>query len=166
MTPPTERQSRLIWLACSGLAVALIVALVVGVIWGLGRVLHLLSPVLWPLAVAGVLAYLLDPVVDFFERKGAPRTRSILLVFAIAVGIFVALVGSVLPQAIAESRDLAVRIPDYIEKIWHRTEDWVQHPPELLRRYLKVLTHDTPAALPQQQAATNAVPTGTNGPGF
>src|SRR4051794_14391282 len=117
MTPPTERQSRLIWLACSGLAVALIVALVVGVIWGLGRVLHLLSPVLWPLAVAGVLAYLLDPVVDFFERKGVPRPRAIICVFALALVVMGAFAASVLPQMVRETRELAQRVPGYTTRM-------------------------------------------------
>ena len=35
---------------------AVIVALIVALVWGLGRVLHVLGPVLWPVAVAGVLA--------------------------------------------------------------------------------------------------------------
>ncbi|MGA2436320.1 MAG: hypothetical protein ABSG25_13670, partial [Bryobacteraceae bacterium] len=75
--PPTEKQARLIWLALSGLAIATLVALVAALIWGLGYALRLLSPVLWPLAIAGVIAYLLDPVVDFFERRGLSRPRAI-----------------------------------------------------------------------------------------
>ena len=69
LPPPTAKQARLIWTALTGLALATIVALVVGLVWGLGRVLQVLSPVVWPIAVAAVLAYLLDPVVDFFERR-------------------------------------------------------------------------------------------------
>ena len=59
---PTEKQTRVIWLAVTGLAIAVIVALVVALVWGLGQVLNVFSPVIWPLAVAGVLACLLDPV--------------------------------------------------------------------------------------------------------
>jgi len=44
LPPPTEKQARLIWLALTGLALAVIVALVVGAVWGLGRVLNVLSP--------------------------------------------------------------------------------------------------------------------------
>ena len=65
LPPPSPRQSQLIWAALTGLAVAALVALVVALVWGAGKVLGLLSPVLWPLAIAGVIAYLLDPVVDF-----------------------------------------------------------------------------------------------------
>ena len=78
--PPSPKQARLIWFALSALAIAVLVTLLVALIWGLGHVLQLLSPVLWPLAVAGAIAYLLDPVVDFIQRRGVPRTRAILCV--------------------------------------------------------------------------------------
>ena len=53
--PPTERQARLIWLGLTGLAVAVLLGLLAALIWGLNELLRLLSPVLWPIAVAGVL---------------------------------------------------------------------------------------------------------------
>ena len=76
--PPTEKQARVIWLALTGLAVATLVALVAGIVWGLGHLLQVFSPVLWPLAIAGVLACLLDPVVDRFEKRGLSRATAIL----------------------------------------------------------------------------------------
>jgi predicted PurR-regulated permease PerM len=135
--PPTERQARVIWLALTGLAVAALVALVVALVWGLGHVLRMLSPVLWPIAVAGVIAYLLDPVVDFIERKGASRPRAILCVFGVALVIVAALFGSVVPQLINETRQLAVRIPAYAARVEQRSEYWLSHPPELVKRLLE-----------------------------
>jgi predicted PurR-regulated permease PerM len=135
--PPTERQARVIWLALTGLAVAALVALVVSLVWGLGHVLRMLSPVLWPIAVAGVIAYLLDPVVDFIERKGASRPRAILCVFGVALVIVAALFGSVVPQLINETRQLAVRIPAYAARVEQRSEYWLSHPPELVKRLLE-----------------------------
>jgi predicted PurR-regulated permease PerM len=142
LPPPSARQSSVIWLAFTGLAVATILALLIGTVWGMGVALNLLAPVLWPLAVAGVLAYLLDPVVDFFERKGVPRTRAIVLVFVIAIGLFLGLLSSVLPQVISESRDLATKVPTYAEKVWHRADAWLRNPPEFVRRYLGTLAHE------------------------
>src|SRR2546427_8599938 len=110
---PTPEQARVIWLAVTALAGAVIVAVLSGIIWGFGKVLHLLSPVLWPLAVAGVIAYLLDPVVDFIERRGASRTRAILGVFALAAVIVLALVSSVVPQVVRETKQLVGKIPSY-----------------------------------------------------
>ncbi|MEY2410228.1 MAG: hypothetical protein QOF48_2898 [Verrucomicrobiota bacterium] len=168
---PSAYQARILWLALTGLALALILALIVGFVWGLGQVLDLLSPVLWPLAVAGVLAYLLDPVVDFFERKGVPRTRSILLVFVIAIGMFLAMLCSILPQAISESRDLATRIPDYAEKVWHRADAWVKNPPDFVRRYLKFAARDKTGSpgvevpvTSGEAPATPAITASTNAP--
>jgi len=42
LPPPTERQARVIWLALTGLAVAVLVGLVVALVWGLGQVLRML----------------------------------------------------------------------------------------------------------------------------
>jgi len=84
---PTPKQARAIWFALTGLAVAAVIALIVAGVWGLGRVLDLLSPVLWPLAIAAVFACLLSPLVDFFERKKIPRARAIILVFVMAFAL-------------------------------------------------------------------------------
>jgi predicted PurR-regulated permease PerM len=120
--PPSDRQARLIWSALTGLAVAMLVALVVALVWGLGQVLGVLSPVLWPLAIAGVVAYLLDPVVDFLERRRIPRPRAILGVFVLAVVIVAAVAGSILPRIINETRELAQRVPAYAQKVERRVD--------------------------------------------
>jgi predicted PurR-regulated permease PerM len=162
--PPTPGQARILWAALTGLAIAVIVGLIVGGVWGAGQILQILGPVLWPLAVAGVLAYLLDPVVDYVERKGVSRTRAIVSVFALAIVLLVGLVGSVLPQLITETRELAQRVPDYASKLQHRVEGWVSHPPDFLQKLLS--RHPQPAgadgaapAAPSATGDTNAVGT-------
>jgi len=134
--PPTPRQARIIWIALTGLSVALVIALVVGAVWGLGQVVSLLSPVLWPLAVAAVIACLLSPLVDFLERRKVPRTRAIIFVFIIAVGIVAAIAASIVPQVVVETRELVSKIPDYYNKVEAKTEHWMAEPPEFLRRIL------------------------------
>src|SRR6267378_1762806 len=136
MISPSESQARVIWLAATGLAIAVLAGFLAGLVWGLGRIVDLLSPVLWPLAVAGVIAYLLDPVVDFLERKGAARPRAILLVFTLAIIIFVGLLGSVVPQLVVETRQLASGVPEYANKLEKTVQRWMSHPPAWLRRAL------------------------------
>jgi predicted PurR-regulated permease PerM len=135
--PPTEQQSRIIWAAATGLSVGVIIALIVGAVWGLGQVLQLFSPVLWPLAVAGVLAYLLDPVVDFFQRRGMPRARAILCVFGVAAIIVLGLFASFVPSLVRETRDLIAKVPSYSQRLQERVEGWINNPPALLQKYLK-----------------------------
>jgi predicted PurR-regulated permease PerM len=140
-------------MALTGVAAAVIVALDVAFVWGMGRVLHVLGPVLWPLAVAGVLAYLLDPVVDWLERRSIPRQRAIVLVFITALAVVLALAMSVIPQMIRETGQLAERVPGYVEQLGERVENWVNHPPAPLKRFLhKSPPHAAPAP------ATNAPP--------
>ena len=112
LKPPTEKQSSLIWFALTGLAVATVIGLIVAGVWGLGRVIDLLSPVLWPLAVAGVVACLLSPVVDFFEKRNIPRARAILLVFVIAFAVVLGVLASIIPQVVVETKELASKVPE------------------------------------------------------
>ena len=130
--PPTERQARVIWLAVAGLAVAALAGLVVAMVWALGQVVRLLSPVLWPLAIAGVVAYLLDPVVGLIQRRGASRGQAILSVFGLALVVVFALGASVVPQLVREVRDLSARIPSYAGRVETRVTEWVNHPPALV----------------------------------
>jgi predicted PurR-regulated permease PerM len=135
--PPTEKQARVIWLAATGLAVAVLVGLLVALVWGLGRVLQILSPVLWPLAIAGVIVYLLDPVVDRFEKTGLPRVVSIICVFGIALLLVAAVFGSVVPQIVSETRQFVSHVPEYSAKLEQRIETWIENPPPLIQKILK-----------------------------
>jgi predicted PurR-regulated permease PerM len=110
------------------------VGLAAALVWGLGQIVQILSPVLWPLAVAGVLAYLLDPVVDVLERKAVPRPRAIILVFCIALMMVATFFASVVPQLVSETRQLAARIPAYADRAQKRLEHWATHPPPLLKK--------------------------------
>lgn len=137
MPSPTPWQARIIWFAFTGLAIATLVILAAGLIWGLGRILDVLSPVLWPLAVGGILAYLLDPVVDFFQRRGASRPRAIVAVFALALVILASLLASIVPQLVTETRQLADRVPEYANWVQDHAEKWINHPPEWVQKVLK-----------------------------
>src|SRR4051812_6211629 len=143
--PPSRRQTHLFWTALSGLSIAILVGLIVLLVWGLGRVLDILSPVLWPLAVAGVVAYLLDPVVDFIERKGVSRSRAIVCVFAVAIIIVAGVSASVIPAIVNQTREFAARVPAIQDKTIKFVEDWINNPNGLYER-LKGSSGKTPAA--------------------
>lgn len=135
--PPTERQARIIWFALTGLAVAVVIVLIAALIWGLGQFLGLLGPVLWPLAVAAILACLLDPLVDWFEQKRLSRAQSIICVFSLALLVLAVVFGSVVPQVINETGQLAKRIPTYTIQLEKGIEGWLKNPDAHLRSLLK-----------------------------
>jgi predicted PurR-regulated permease PerM len=129
---PTEKQAQVIWLAVTGLAIAVILGLVVGVVWGLGHVLNVLAPVVWPLAVAGVVACLLDPVVGFLTRRKVPRARAIVVVFVLALAIVGAVAASIVPQLVVQSRELATRTSELATQLPEKVTQLAANPPSWL----------------------------------
>lgn len=79
---PSEFQKRTIWKALTGLAILVLGSLLVGLILLTSSVLGYLQPVLVPLAVAGIVAYLLDPVVQYLQKKNFSRMKGIVVVFS------------------------------------------------------------------------------------
>jgi predicted PurR-regulated permease PerM len=158
---PTESQTRILWSALTGLAVATVVALVAAGIWGLSRMLDILSPVLWPLAMAAVVACLLSPVVDFFERRNIPRSRAILLVFFVAFAVATGVLASVIPQLLAETRELATKVPEYSQRLQNTIQGFITQPPEFLRHFLPAppvveAGASNPAPPPEAASLSNA----------
>ncbi|MEO6034537.1 MAG: AI-2E family transporter [Verrucomicrobiota bacterium] len=115
--PPTEKQARVIWFSLTALAVAAMILLGGLVIWAFGAVANKLASVIFPLAIAGIFSYLLDPLVDFLERRRVPRTRAILLVFFALVMVMVILLATVVPQLIVEIKSLVQQMPDYAVRL-------------------------------------------------
>jgi predicted PurR-regulated permease PerM len=157
MLLPTEKQTRLLWFALTGLAIATVIALIVAAIWGLGRVLDLLSPVLWPLAIAAVVACLLSPLVDLLERRKVPRTRAIILVFIVALALILGVLASVIPQVVVEMQQLVGKIPEYSARLQARISEFMAQPPEFLRRFTT-----TPNDPSQQSDTAASVASGVN----
>lgn len=157
MTQPTQKQARMMWWALTALSAAALVVVGAGIVWGLGQILALLSPVLWPLAIAGVIAYLLDPVVDLLEQRKIPRQRAILLVFVVAAVLLLAFLGNVVPHLVRETTDFVQKVP---VRLQHTIDDWIAHPPNFLQRWLPQAP-PVVAATPEPfevTAVTNAAP--------
>lgn len=123
--PPTERQARILWLSLTSLGVGIMIALAGALLFGLGWVVQQLSSVLLPLAVAGILAFLLDPVVDFFQRLKMSRVGAIILVFVLVVGAILILLATVVPQIVIQLTDLAKEVPGYWDKVVDRVKIWL-----------------------------------------
>src|SRR5438132_11699153 len=122
--PPSETQLRVVWFALTALAIATIITVTAAFIWGAGRVLALLSPVLWPLAIAAVLAYLLDPAVYWLERKKISRPKAIVIIFVTVFCVFGGILASVIPQLVEETNQLISKIPGYTAHAQPKIEKW------------------------------------------
>ncbi len=97
MKYPTRFQQRTVWSAVTGVAMLVLGSLLVGLVWLIGQIFGFLQPVLVPLIVAGIIAYLLDPVVRLIEKRGVSRLWSVISVFFGILIVTTLLVAAVLP---------------------------------------------------------------------
>lgn len=94
------------WSSLTLLSVAAGIGVVGGAVYAIATLLSYLSPILLPIAMAGIIACLLDPGVIFFEKMKIPRVRSILLVYVICTGLLMALLSTVLPAVYVQATNL------------------------------------------------------------
>jgi len=158
---PTAWQRKVLWSALTALAIAFIAGLSIAVVFYAGEALGFLQPLLIPVAVAGILAYLLEPVVDKFCAFGIPRTKAVLYVFTlillplVAIGFWVVpeighqslQFGRDVPRLIDEGRVLILKaiksskerfgdVP-YIQEMGTNLQDWLPSLPEKIWAFVQ-----------------------------
>src|SRR3954453_12135148 len=112
---PTPWQKKTIWAALTALSIVAIGATAIGLIWITSHVLSFLQPILIPFAVAGVMAYLLDPLVSRMVRWGTSRYRAVFSVFALVTIGFVGVLVWIVPAISDQSVSLARKVPHYAD---------------------------------------------------
>ncbi|MBQ2379989.1 MAG: AI-2E family transporter [Akkermansia sp.] len=103
---PTAFQRNVCWLALSSVCLVVMVALLCACVCGIGWLFVTLQPVLLPVIVAGILAYLLSPAVKWVQKlvkKRIPAVLIVLLVAALAVG---GLAMTVVPPLVRQTSEL------------------------------------------------------------
>jgi predicted PurR-regulated permease PerM len=83
-----------------------------------GGVLYLLAPVLTPFAVAALLAYMGDPLVDKLEQTRLSRTGAVVTVFVVIFTVLLTAALVLVPLLEQQIVSLVRRLPRYL--------DWVQ----------------------------------------
>jgi predicted PurR-regulated permease PerM len=94
--------------------------LVLVLLAGGGWLIYLLAPVITPFAIAAVLAYLGDPLVDRLEKISVwrwkiGRTLAVVLVFVLMLSILTLVLLIVVPMLVEQVRLLIQRFPEWIE---------------------------------------------------
>ncbi len=103
---PTLFQRQVCWAALSGLAILVIVALVCALVFGLGFLFIQLEAVLLPVIVAGILAYLLFPLVKIVQKKVKDRLYAVLIVLFGAVVAVASLFATIIPPLVQQTGEL------------------------------------------------------------
>ncbi|WP_334076140.1 MULTISPECIES: AI-2E family transporter [Paenibacillus] len=73
----------------------------------------LLKTVLLPILLTGAIYYLLNPLVDWLERKGIPRVYTIVALYLLIVGLITIVILSIVPVVREQIMDLIENFPKY-----------------------------------------------------
>src|SRR5437762_9213955 len=122
---PTSWQSKMMWAALTAVCVVLLIVIVGAVIWTGANIISFLQPILIPVAIAGILTYLLDPLVTKMSRDTLSRTKAIALLFALAFFALGGLVAWLVPTISIQSANFAKQVPAYTEKARDRIVDLI-----------------------------------------
>jgi predicted PurR-regulated permease PerM len=103
---PSVFQRRTFWSAITALSIVVIGVISVGFIVLTGTVLSYLQPILVPLAVAAIIAYLLEPLIAWLMRRGWPHRRALLVVYITFVVFVIVLAVSVVVPTIGQAQEV------------------------------------------------------------
>jgi len=113
------------WAALTALFVVLLIVIAGAVVYLGASLISFLQPILIPVAIAAILAYLLDPLVTELCRRKMGRGMAIAVIFT---SVFIALVGLfwwVVPTISLQSANFARELPGYTQKARDRIVDLI-----------------------------------------
>ena len=133
----SDSQRRIVGSAVTLLAFLGSLALIIAAVIVLGRLLVFFSSVLWPLAVAGVLALILRPLVELLERRfNMRRLTAVVLLYGVVVLIVGGILLLLVPPLVAQVIDFVAYFPTLLERVVNYVQ---QHYPawiELVKKQL------------------------------
>jgi predicted PurR-regulated permease PerM len=113
------------WAALTALFVVLLIVIAGAVVYIGANLISFLQPILIPVAIAIILAYLLDPLVTVLCRRGIGRTWAIGAIFASAFFALLILGWWVVPTISVQSANFAKELPSYTQTARDRIVDLV-----------------------------------------
>jgi len=113
---PTPFQKKLCWAALSALSIVAIGAVVALFGTLLVNAISFLQPVLIPVAIAAILAFLLEPVVRWLMRRRLSRLLSIIVVYIGVAALVAGILIWILPAAYRQGTTFARAFPEYSAK--------------------------------------------------
>ncbi len=113
------------WAALTALFVVLLIVIAGAVVYVGANLISFLQPILIPVAIALILAYLLDPLVTELCRRKVGRGMAIAVIFASVLIALTGLVAWVAPTISMQSANFARELPSYTQKTRDRIVDLI-----------------------------------------
>ncbi|MCY9376838.1 AI-2E family transporter [Bacillus spizizenii] len=88
-------------------------------------IIVLLKTISLPIILTGIVFYLLNPVVDFLERRRIRRIYSILLLYLLIIGLITITIVSIIPFLKEQIISLIDNIPRYVDVVEDQTKQLI-----------------------------------------
>lgn len=88
-------------------------------------IIVLLKTISLPIILTGIVFYLLNPVVDFLERRRIRRIYSILLLYLLIIGLITITIVSIIPFLKEQIMSLIDNIPRYVDVVEDQTKQLI-----------------------------------------
>jgi predicted PurR-regulated permease PerM len=122
---PTPWQRKTMWASLTAIFVVVLFIIVGTVVYLGANLIAFLQPILIPVAIAAILAYLLDPLVTYLAGRGFGRTKAVLAIFLIAFLAIGGLCAWIVPLISVQSASLARQLPAFTEHTRDRVVDLI-----------------------------------------
>jgi predicted PurR-regulated permease PerM len=113
---PTAWQKKTMWAALSAFFVVFLAVIAVAIIWAVANIIGFLQPILIPVAIAAILAYLLDPLVTRLSAAEMGRGRAVAIIFLVAFFALGGLIWWLVPTISMQSASFAKELPGYTQR--------------------------------------------------
>ena len=133
MESPTPFQRKVCWAGLTALAALVIVSIFLGLGWVFLDIVRLFQPVLMPVAIAAILAYLLNPVVSWLSRHHIHRTGSVIAVFAVFIFFIVGVFIWIAPSLQRQGTSFVKNLPTYSQHV----QDLVTTSSSFINRFME-----------------------------
>jgi predicted PurR-regulated permease PerM len=113
---PTPFQKKIFWAAVTAVSFVAMGAVATLLGWLVVGAISYLQPVLIPVAIAAILAYLLDPLVTWLEKRRLSRTMSVITVFSASLAVVAGILIYIIPAVGNQGQQFAIHMPEYLER--------------------------------------------------
>jgi predicted PurR-regulated permease PerM len=131
MNGPSAKQEKILWQALSALALLVLVLIGLSVFAVILYALRMFSGVLLPLAVAGVVACLLSPLVELLRQWRVRRSVAVIGLFVLVTGLLSVAGLLILPKAYAEAAQVFENLPEFLDRLRVSARDFLNAHPGL-----------------------------------
>lgn len=147
---PTDQQRRILWTTVTTLAVTALLGVGALAFFGFVTFLSWSYPVLLPLGLAVIVALVLDPIVDFLQKRGVRRGPATIVVCLLAVIAFLLFWAYLLPALADQIGKFFNALPGYLNDGATKLQGSLASQPEAqawLKANLPMLQQEVPKSI-------------------